>query len=174
MRLAGMLNESIVDGPGVRFVVFAQGCLHHCPGCHNPATWDLRGGEEYTVKEVLKRLKKRRPFIHGLTLSGGDPFLQAGEMAELAWAARGLDLSVVTYTGYIYENLLHSDLPGASDLLAATDFLIDGPFIEIQKDLSLPFRGSANQRIIDLTEQRTCGVTYQLRHVPLERAAALA
>jgi anaerobic ribonucleoside-triphosphate reductase activating protein len=169
-----MLDESIVDGPGVRFVVFAQGCLHHCPGCHNPATWDVDGGEEYSVKEVLKRLKKRKKFIHGLTLSGGEPFLQAKEMAELARAARGLELSVVTYTGYLYEDLLTTGLPGAADLLAVTDFLIDGPFIAALKDITLPFRGSANQCIIDLTEQRTCGVTYQIEQVPMEGPVALA
>lgn len=154
MRLAGILSESVVDGPGVRFVVFAQGCLHHCPGCHNPATWDPGGGEEATVKSVLKQIKKKLKYIRGITLSGGDPFLQAEEMAELAIEARKLDLDIVTYTGYTYEELLERNLPGGKDLLDATDILIDGPFIEEQKDISLPFRGSKNQRIIDLAGMR--------------------
>lgn len=154
MRLAGILSESIVDGPGVRFVVFAQGCLHHCPGCHNPDTWDPGGGEEATVKSVIKKIKKKRKYIRGITLSGGDPFLQAEEMAELAFEAKKLDLDIVTYTGYIYEELLELNLPGSKDLLDATDILIDGPFIEEQKDISLPFCGSTNQRIIDLAGMR--------------------
>lgn len=154
MRLAGILSESVVDGPGVRFVVFSQGCRHHCPGCHNPDTWDPDGGEEATVKSVLKQIKKKRKYIRGITLSGGDPFLQAEEMAKLAFEARKLDLDIVTYTGYIYEELLELNLPGSQDLLDATDILIDGPFIEEQKDISLSFCGSKNQRIIDLAGMR--------------------
>lgn len=154
MRLAGILSESVVDGPGVRFVVFSQGCRHHCPGCHNPDTWDPDGGEEATVKSVLKQIKKKRKYICGITLSGGDPFLQAEEMAKLAFEARKLDLDIVTYTGYIYEELLELNLPGSQDLLDATDILIDGPFIEEQKDISLSFCGSKNQRIIDLAGMR--------------------
>jgi anaerobic ribonucleoside-triphosphate reductase activating protein len=164
LRLAGILSESIVDGPGVRFVVFAQGCLHHCPGCHNKATWDTKGGEVATVKEILKKIKRRVKYIRGITLSGGEPFLQAEEMAQLAYAARKLGLDIITYTGYVYEELLQIDLPGSKDLLGATDMLIEGPFILAKKDISLQYRGSSNQRIIDLSknkEQRqACNISY--------------
>lgn len=154
MRLAGILAESVVDGPGVRFVIFAQGCPHRCPGCHNQATWDPDGGEETTVKSVLKQIKKKSKDIRGITLSGGDPFFQAEEMAQLAEQARKMNLDIVTYTGYKYEEILELDLPGCKELLEYTDILIDGPFIQEKKDISLPFRGSSNQRIIDLQALR--------------------
>ena len=157
MRLAGIIEESVVDGPGVRFVVFAQGCFHHCRGCHNPETWDPQGGKEMTVKEVVKMIRKKQKKIRGITLSGGDPFLQAEEMAALAREAKKLGLDVVTYTGYVYEELLALDLAGARDLLDASDILVDGPFMLEYKDISLPFRGSRNQRVINLAETRKNG-----------------
>lgn len=157
MRVAGFITDSVVDGPGVRFVVFAQGCLHQCPSCHNPETWDLQGGKEMTVKEIVKMLKKRLKYVRGITLSGGDPFLQAGEMASLGREAKKLGLDVVTYTGYRYEDLLRLDLPGSQELLEVTDILVDGPFRLDLKDLSLPFRGSSNQRLIDLASTRSKG-----------------
>ncbi len=154
MRLAGIIPESVVDGPGVRFVVFAQGCPHHCSGCHNPQTWDLDGGEEKTVREIRKMLRKRKSKIRGLTISGGEPFLQAVEMAELAREAKKMDLDVVTYTGYLYEDLLNMEMPGVKELLEVTDLLIDGPFRQELTDIALPFRGSSNQRLIDLAAMR--------------------
>lgn len=157
MRLAGIIPDSVVDGPGVRFVVFAQGCIHRCPGCHNPETWDMYGGQEFTVKEVLKKLKKRLKYIQGITLSGGDPFLQAEEMSCLAFEAQKLGLDVVTYTGYIYEELLNLKIPGAATLLEATDILIDGPYLMEYRDLTLAFRGSSNQRIINLKATKENG-----------------
>lgn len=157
MRLAGIVANSVVDGPGVRFVVFAQGCPHHCRGCHNPETWDPQGGREMTVKEVFKRLRKIRKHVRGLTLSGGEPFLQTVELASLAWEAKKLELDVVTYTGFTYEELLDLDLPGGQDLLGVTDILVDGPFISEYKDIGLVFRGSANQRVIDLAATREKG-----------------
>jgi len=157
VRVAGIITDSVVDGPGVRFVVFGQGCPHHCPACHNPETWDPQGGKEMTLKEILKMLKKRLKYIKGITLSGGDPFLQAEEMAALGREARKMGLDVVTYTGYRYEDLLSGGLPGSQELLEVTDILVDGPFILELKDISLPFRGSANQRLIDLAATRKQG-----------------
>jgi len=157
VRVAGIITDSVVDGPGVRFVVFAQGCPHHCPGCHNPQTWEPQGGKEMTVREILKMLKKRLKYIKGITLSGGEPFLQAEEMAQLAGEAKKLGLDVVTYTGYRYEELLALNTPGCQELLENTDILIDGPFIQELKDISLPFRGSSNQRLIDLAATRRQG-----------------
>lgn len=157
MRIAGILPESIVDGPGVRFVVFAQGCPHHCKGCHNPETWDLNAGKEMSVKDIRKMLRKKIKYIRGLTLSGGEPFLQADEMSQLALEAKRFGLDVVTYTGFTYERLLQIDLPGKEELLAYSDYLVDGPFILELKDISLAFRGSANQRFIDLKSTRQNG-----------------
>jgi anaerobic ribonucleoside-triphosphate reductase activating protein len=159
MRLAGIIHESVVDGPGIRFVIFAQGCPHHCRGCHNPETWDPQAGREMTVREVLKILKKesKKKPLRGLTLSGGEPFLQADDMATLACEAKKLGLDVVTYTGYIYEELVELNLPGAARLLDVTDILIDGPFIQEYKSIGLSYRGSTNQRLIDLAATRACG-----------------
>ena len=106
MRIAGLLHESIVDGPGVRFVVFCQGCPHRCPGCHNPETWDFGGGGEYTVRQLIKEIRKAPALVRGVTLSGGEPFSQPGEMAQLASRVHGLGMDVVTYTGFLYEELL--------------------------------------------------------------------
>lgn len=157
MRLAGIISESVVDGPGVRFVVFAQGCPHHCLGCHNPDTWDPQAGNEFAVKEIIKKIRKIVKNIRGITLSGGEPFLQAKEMAILAIEARKMGLDVVTYTGYVYEDLLKMNIPGAKELLELTDVLIDGPFLIGCKDISLPYRGSTNQRIIDLVATKNAG-----------------
>lgn len=158
MRLAGIMPESIVDGPGVRFVVFAQGCPHHCPGCHNPDTWDLQGGQEMTLREIRKMLRKRRKNLRGLTLSGGEPFLQGHEMAALAREAKKMGLDVITYTGYVYEELLTLELPGSRELLEVTDILVDGPFRQELKDLSLAFRGSSNQRLLNLAAIREMSI----------------
>lgn len=157
MRLAGIVPESVVDGPGVRFVVFAQGCPHYCNGCHNPETWDINGGKEKSVREIRKMLRKKLKDIKGITLSGGEPFLQAEEMAALALEAKKLELDVVTYTGYTYEELEALNLPGSTELLALTDLLVDGPYMQEHKDISLPFRGSSNQRVIDLRATRVQG-----------------
>lgn len=157
--MAGIVPESVVDGPGVRFVVFVQGCPHHCQGCHNPETWDFQGGKEMTVKEVLKMLRKKVKLNHieGLTLSGGEPFLQAEELIQLAKEAKKMGLDVVTYTGYTFDQLQTLDVPGVNELLEVTDILIDGPFIQEYRDISLAFRGSSNQRVINLAATREQG-----------------
>ncbi len=162
MRVAGFVPESIVDGPGVRFVVFAQGCPHHCPGCHNPQTWDPEGGRDATVKEIVRMIKKKLKYIRGITLSGGEPFLQAPEMILVAKKAREMGLDVVTYTGYTYEDLQQSELPGVQELLDVSDILVDGPFLIEQRDISLSYRGSLNQRVIDLAGTRTNGTLIQI------------
>lgn len=164
MKIAGVMHESIVDGPGVRFVVFAQGCPHRCPGCHNPETWPRGGGEEWSVRDLFRIIRKAPDYVQGLTLSGGEPFLQAGEMADLAALARKRNLSVATYTGYVYDDLLEMAAKDAdiSRLLEETDILVDGPFVEKMKDISLRFRGSANQRVIDLKASREQGAAVLL------------
>ncbi|MCL1830067.1 MAG: anaerobic ribonucleoside-triphosphate reductase activating protein [Oscillospiraceae bacterium] len=160
MQIAGILHESIVDGPGVRFVVFAQGCPHHCKGCHNQSTWDPNDGYEMSVRAIIKEVRKAPDSVKGVTLSGGEPFSQAGEMTILANRIHSLGLSVVTYTGYLYEDLMEmsktdSDVLG---LLEETDILVDGPFVENLKDISLRFCGSSNQRVIDMKTTNMTGV----------------
>ncbi|MBP7165360.1 MAG: anaerobic ribonucleoside-triphosphate reductase activating protein [Firmicutes bacterium] len=149
VRLAGIVDESVVDGPGVRLVVFAQGCPHRCPGCHNPHTWDFYGGMEVSIEEVLLRAEAN-PILSGITLSGGEPFAQAPGFARLAQEAGRMGLSVVTYTGYTWEQLVSSPALGVRDLLLATDILIDGPFIQALADPGLAYRGSRNQRVIQV------------------------
>lgn len=150
LRLAGVIRESIVDGPGIRLVVFSQGCPHRCPGCHNPGTHPLDGGYESSVENIVAAVRQN-PMLSGVTLSGGDPFAQAEPMAELAAQIHRQGLNIITYTGYTIEQLLHGAgrTPGWKRLLEETDTLIDGPFRMEEKTLLLKFRGSRNQRVID-------------------------
>jgi anaerobic ribonucleoside-triphosphate reductase activating protein len=150
MRLSGITPESLVDGPGLRYVIFTQGCLHCCPHCHNPESWDINGGKEYSVKQVIRLIKQQKKPKRGVTFSGGEPFLQAAELAEVAAAAHQKGWDVVTYTGFIYEELLEDGDDGVKALLAVSDILIDGKYIHELKAGNLQFRGSSNQRIIEL------------------------
>lgn len=150
LRLAGVIRESIVDGPGIRLVVFSQGCPHRCPGCQNPDTHSMEGGYDSSVENIVAEVRKN-PMLSGITLSGGDPFAQAEPMAMLAEQIHGLGLNVITYTGYTVEQLLQGlpKHPGWRRLLEETDTLIDGPFLLEEKTMLLRFRGSRNQRVID-------------------------
>ena len=148
IKIAGLVPESIVDGPGIRFTVFTQGCPHHCPGCHNPQTHDFAGGEWKDTDEIIAQFRQN-PLLKGITLSGGDPFVQPAACAELARAAHKAGKDVITYTGYTFEQLLSGKVPDAGLLLEETDILIDGRFEEEKKSLGLRFRGSSNQRAID-------------------------
>lgn len=156
MRLASMVSDSIVDGPGLRLTVFTQGCLHACPGCHNPETHDPGGGEEVSLASLLEKLKEN-PLTEGLTLSGGEPFLQAADCARLAAAAQALGLTVWVYSGFRYEALLAARQAAYDALLAQTDVLVDGPYVAAERDLLLTFRGSRNQRLIDVRRSRAAG-----------------
>ena len=156
MKIAGTVSDSIVDGPGLRFTVFTQGCPHHCPGCHNPETHDPNGGQVRSVEELAQMLSAN-PLIDGPTLSGGVPFLQAEECAALAALAHDMGKNVWTYTGYTWETLSAAGRPDWDALLAQTDVLVDGPFVEALKSYSATFRGSSNQRLIDLRETRRTG-----------------
>ena len=149
LRVCGIEPESIVDGEGIRYVIFVQGCPHHCPGCHNPESHPFDCGETKTVNALFKEICED-PLLSGVTFSGGEPFCQPEPLAELARLVRTRGLDVTTYTGYRYEDLLNMRDPGIAALLAETDVLIDGPFILEERDLILPFRGSRNQRIIRL------------------------
>jgi anaerobic ribonucleoside-triphosphate reductase activating protein len=147
IRISGFEKESVVDGPGIRFVIFAQGCQRGCPDCHNPQTHDLQGGTEVTVDEILAMIDSN-PLLDGVTFSGGEPFLQAKVFAELARYCRNRNLSVVVYTGFYYEELLAN--PDNQELLKQTDILIDGPFEREKRTTETAFRGSSNQRILQL------------------------
>lgn len=152
LRINGVIEESIVDGEGIRFVVFTQGCRHDCPGCHNPTTHPLNGGELVDIENILKRILEN-PLLEGVTFSGGEPFLQPKPLSGLAKSIKKAGLNITVYTGYMYEKLLElsKNDTDIAELLSLTDILIDGPYVEEQKDLSLAFRGSKNQRIIDLS-----------------------
>jgi anaerobic ribonucleoside-triphosphate reductase activating protein len=156
LRISGVEPESIVDGPGFRYTVFTQGCPHNCPGCHNPQTHPFDGGKVVDVRTLFEEICEN-PLLKGVTLSGGEPFCQPAPLAELARMAHGRGLDIVTFTGYLYEQLLAKHDPAVDDLLAQTDLLIDGPFLLAEKDLSLRFRGSRNQRIIDMNATRKTG-----------------
>ncbi len=151
VQLAGLVEESVVDGPGMRFVIFTQGCEHRCVGCHNPQTHDPNGGETVTV-DWLKEEINHQKLIRGITFSGGEPFMQAEAMAELARYAKEKKLHTLAYTGYTFEQLLAmgETNKGAADFLASLDMLVDGPFILAQRDITLKFRGSTNQRLLDV------------------------
>ncbi|MBP1573297.1 MAG: anaerobic ribonucleoside-triphosphate reductase activating protein [Oscillospiraceae bacterium] len=151
IRIAGTANDSIVDGPGLRFTVFTQGCPHRCEGCHNPHTHDFNGGNETDTKDIIDKFLQN-PLIDGITLSGGEPFCQAKACAELAREAKKHNLDVIAYTGFDFEYLLAKadDNNGYLELLQTVDYLIDGRFDINQRSLELRFKGSRNQRTIDV------------------------
>jgi anaerobic ribonucleoside-triphosphate reductase activating protein len=163
MRIAGFEEESIADGPGLRYVIFAQGCHHQCPHCQNPTTWDTKGGKEYSVREIIRKLNKLKnqmKTLRGVTFSGGDPFLQAAEFAEIARAIRKTGWDVVTYTGFTYDELIqliNDGSGGVMALLSASDILIDGKYVHELYSGTLRFRGSSNQRIIDVLKTQEKG-----------------
>lgn len=151
IRIAGVVRESIVDGPGIRLTVFTQGCNHHCLGCHNPQTHDFGGGNVVSIDSLVEQMKKN-PLLDGITLSGGEPFEQAAACSELARRVHALKLHVMTYSGYTYEEIVadFTDRPGWKELLQETDILVDGRFESSRKNILLRFRGSENQRLIDV------------------------
>ena len=156
LRIAGVVGDSIRDGPGLRLTVFTQGCPHRCPGCHNPQTHDFAGGYDAEVEELFEQYRED-PLLRGVTLSGGEPFCQPEPLAELARLVHGAGGDVFCYTGYTYEQLLGLDDPAVAALLREVGVLIDGPYLEAQRDLTLLFRGSANQRLLDLPRTRAEG-----------------
>jgi anaerobic ribonucleoside-triphosphate reductase activating protein len=158
LRIAGFDDESVVDGPGIRLVIFAQGCPHHCPGCHNQETWDPDGGWEISEEEIIGCINRGK-LLRGVTFSGGEPFAQAAEFASLAARIRAKGLDIVTYSGYTFEELLKGSEADADmrRLLELTDLLVDGPFLMEQRDIGLTFRGSLNQRLIRLPDSLQAG-----------------
>ncbi len=148
IHVAGIVGDSITDGPGIRLAVFVQGCPHHCEGCHNPETHPFEGGEPYTAAALLEKVDKN-PLLSGVTLSGGEPFCQAAALLPLAEGVRARGLELCAYSGWTYEQLLQQG-GDREALLRQCHVLVDGPFILAERSLSLRFRGSKNQRIIDV------------------------
>ena len=149
IRIAGIVPESIVDGEGIRYAIFMQGCQRHCQGCQNPKTHALDGGKIFDTADIIADIKKN-PLLAGITLTGGEPLLQIPPAIEIAKATKDLGLNVWCYTGFKFEEVP----PAAQELLKFVDVLVDGEFILELRDLELDFRGSSNQRIIDLNEWR--------------------
>lgn len=149
ISLSGVTGDSIMDGPGLRLTIFTQGCLHHCPGCHNPQTHDPEGGSWADTEDILAAAAEN-PLLDGITLSGGDPFLQPVPCLALAEGAHKIGLNVWTYTGYTWEALLEENDAEKLALLKETDVLVDGPFLLAERSLELRFCGSRNQRLIDV------------------------
>lgn len=158
LRIAGIETESIVDGPGIRLTVFTQGCPHHCPHCHNSKTHDPAGGHFVNLSEILELLEQNT-LLDGVTFSGGEPFAQAAELVPLAREIKELGYHLTIYSGYTYERLRnHPDAhPAWLELLTFADLLVDGPFVYAQRTLDAAFKGSANQRLIDVQASLSVG-----------------
>lgn len=152
LRLAGIVEDSIVDGPGVRFVIFVQGCPHNCEGCHNKKAQDFDGGFNADIYKLVEKIIKAR--TTKLTFSGGEPFCKANELVRVAKLVREVkDVEIITYTGYLFEELIESAKTDkdVKELLSVTNYLVDGKFDKDKKTLDWFFRGSSNQRIFDIT-----------------------
>ena len=158
VRLSGIAYESLVNGPGMRRVFFAQGCKHNCDGCFNPETHDFSGGEEVDMDELIQDVLSNK-MIKGVTFSGGDPLEQADRFAYMAKKFKDKGLNIWCYTGYTLENLLEimKNDNGIKDLLKNIDVLVDGKFQLANRKAGLRFRGSSNQRIIDIKESLKLG-----------------
>ena len=158
LRLAGVIRESIVDGPGMRMTVFTQGCPPHCEGCHNPQTHDFDGGYISHPENILKAIDNDR-LLKGVTFSGGEPFMQCEALAELAKEIHNRGLNVLSYTGFTFEQLYKNfdKHPEYKKLLEQCDWIIDGRFELSKRTLDLRYRGSSNQRIIDVKKSLEAG-----------------
>ena len=155
LDLSGIVSDSIVDGPGIRTTIFCQGCPHHCPGCHNPETWDFGCGTNVPVEDLVDVVRSN-PLCRGVTFSGGEPFAQAAGFAKLATLLKEQGYEVASYSGYTFEELLEGS-EEQKELLRSIDILIDGPFLQAEKSLELAFRGSRNQRILDVKKSLAAG-----------------
>ena len=159
LDLSGIVSDSIVDGPGIRTTIFSQGCPHHCEGCHNPETWDFGCGTLVPVEAIVE-IVRENPLCRGVTFSGGEPFAQAAGFAKLAKLLKEKGYEVASYSGYTFEELLCGS-DDQKELLSAIDVLIDGPFLLAEKSLEIPFRGSRNQRILDVPKSLAAGAAVE-------------
>ena len=157
IHLYGTVDDSMVDGPGIRFAVFTQGCKHSCPGCHNPTAQPFGGGTSVTTDELWAKVEGNL-LLAGITLTGGEPFEQAEALIELARRTRAKGLTVWAFTGYLYEELV-AGVPTAAAprLLEQVDVLVDGLYQDELRSLDLLWRGSSNQRLIDVPASLAAG-----------------
>ncbi len=153
LRVAGLIEESIVDGPGFRFTIFTQGCPHNCEGCHNPQTHDFKAGKLMEIDDIFDKIKQN-PILSGATFSGGEPFCQPKELFLLGQKIKSIGQNIFCYTGFTYEELIELGQKNSSvlDLLGIVDVLVDGKFEKDKKDLTLLYKGSSNQRVIKLNK----------------------
>ncbi len=153
IKLSGLIPESFVDGPGIRFTIFTQGCPHRCVGCHNPETHDFNGGRLADVDRIYNKITEN-PIIKGVTFSGGEPFCQAEPLAYLAEKLKKKGYHIMCYSGYTFEQLVDKAKNDChiKNLLLNLDLIVDGPFLLEERSLEFRFRGSRNQRIIDVQE----------------------
>lgn len=163
--ISGIERHSAVNGPGVRYVVFTQGCPHACPGCQNPETWDIHKGKLYDVKTVIDDILSTK-YLDGVTFSGGDPLYQPQAIKEIAAALKEKGINIWCYTGWTYEEL-QSDarLAEAKQVLPYLDVLVDGPFILSLRSEDTLFRGSSNQRLIDVPKSLKEGKAVEVEEV---------
>lgn len=159
IRLAGVIEESYTDGVGIRCTLFTQGCNHKCHNCHNPETWDFKGGKLYDIDKLIEVIKEN-PMLDGITVSGGDPMYRTAEVLELITKIRErTTLNIWLYTGFTYEECLADT--AKLKILQNIDILVDGAFDEKLKSLCLRFRGSSNQRIIDVKKSLETGEVHK-------------
>ena len=158
LQIAGIVDDSLVDGDGCRLTVFVQGCARRCPGCQNPETQPMEGGRAIDTAAILQQMAEN-PILSGVTFSGGEPFLQPAPLASLARAVHQRGLDVWSYSGFTLEELAERAEKDKATraLLSELDVLVDGPYEESQRDLTLHFRGSRNQRVIDMKKTRKAG-----------------
>ena len=162
IQLMRIVVDTTVDGPGWRSSVYCAGCRHACPGCHNPETWSFKAGQEVTVDEIVAQLAETEGNI---TFSGGDPMYQAEAFTELARRIREeLHRTIWCYTGFRYEEVVAD--PAMSAMLPYLEVLVDGPFVEAEKSLDLLFRGSRNQRLIDVQKSLQAGKVVEFEYSP--------
>lgn len=153
LRVLRIVEGTSVDGPGLRTSVYLAGCQHHCPGCHNPQSWNADGGDDMTTDQLLEVIAQNDA---PLTLSGGDPLFQHQAVKQLLQRVKSeLKLNVWVYTGFTWEQLM--ERPLLKELMKWIDVLVDGPFVQSQRDISLRFRGSTNQRLIDVATTLATG-----------------
>lgn len=150
IRILDILEETMADGPGLRTSIYCAGCAHHCPGCHNPQSWDFHGGREVSVDDLLEIVKSDE--FADVTFSGGDPLYQVEAFTELARRIKEeTGKNIWCYTGFRYEDILADER--MSRILPYIDTLVDGPFVQELRNPDLHFRGSSNQRIIHLSKK---------------------
>ncbi|WP_458120314.1 anaerobic ribonucleoside-triphosphate reductase activating protein [Paenibacillus sp. Z6-24] len=161
MNICGYIPESINEGPGLRAVVFISGCTHRCPGCFSPHTWSFQAGKPFTAElqqQIIEEIADN-PLLSGLTIAGGDPFFSAAEVSAFVSRVRAAlpDFSIWIYSGYTWDEIIQHTSPEYMKLLQLCDVLVDGRFVQQQRDVSLLYRGSSNQRIIDIARSLISG-----------------